>query len=204
MKSLTVLISGAPQGDNLKDLEIESGTTAGDVLRALNLRGFLLSRAESAQAFSEEECIWHHVNEGDKLRATPIAEVGAIHWLLKILGLVSVDRKASRARQRKPRVDGTASAITRVRTSLPKPSSGSRHVQRDRRPLWEMRGWRTDGSRLAGAYRTPRGSYCGEIELSNGRPEFYIRNPPAGLLKAPPQGLFSETGEESFLYTLWH
>lgn len=76
MKTAAIIISGLPAGDNLRELEIQAGTNAGDVLRALNLNGYLLSREGSAQAFAAEEDLYGAISDGDKLRATPVAEVG--------------------------------------------------------------------------------------------------------------------------------
>jgi hypothetical protein len=50
-------------------------------------------------------------------------------------------------------------------------------------PYWKFRRWTKKGGRLQGAYRTPRGSYLGEIRLSRGGlPKYYIFNPPRALL----------------------
>lgn len=78
MKTLAVIISGAPSGDNVREVELERGTTAGDVLRALGLRNYLLSRegSGSGQNFAETEEIYDAVSDGAKLRAVPTAEVG--------------------------------------------------------------------------------------------------------------------------------
>lgn len=78
MKSAAVVISGAPEGDNIRDVEIQPGTTAGDLLRALNLSGYLLSREGSGQHFAEPEDIYSAIESSGftKFRATPQAEVG--------------------------------------------------------------------------------------------------------------------------------
>lgn len=78
-KNVAVLISGAPDGDNLKDVELPPGSTAGDVLQAIGLAdGYLLSREGSSQPFAAEETIYDSVPEGGKLRATPLSVVGAL------------------------------------------------------------------------------------------------------------------------------
>lgn len=56
-------------------------------------------------------------------------------------------------------------------------------VLRDDSPLWNTRGWRQEGEKLLGAFRTRLGARVGEIRLTNdGPPEFYILSPPATLL----------------------
>lgn len=75
MKKATVLIAGAGE-DNLRDIEVPVGASAGDVLDALNLDGYILSRADSSQTFAKEEEIYEAIPAGGKLRAVPIAEVG--------------------------------------------------------------------------------------------------------------------------------
>src|SRR5262245_1181018 len=87
MKTLAVIISGAA-GNNLREIEIQPGSSAGDALRALGLTDYLLSKEGSAQAYAVEEDIYAAVNDGDKLRATPVAEVGGFwEWLIQGLGL---------------------------------------------------------------------------------------------------------------------
>jgi hypothetical protein len=76
MKTLAVIISGAPGSDNIREVELQPGTTAGDVLRALGLRDYLLSREGSGQHFAENEEIYEACPDGGKLRATATAEVG--------------------------------------------------------------------------------------------------------------------------------
>lgn len=77
MKQIAVIISGA-SGDNVKDVTLPPGATAGDVLQAIGLgEDFLLSREGSSQVFSREEDVYDAVPEGGKLRATPLAVVGA-------------------------------------------------------------------------------------------------------------------------------
>ena len=64
-------------------------------------------------------------------------------------------------------------------------------VDRDCRPLWQVRGWRKQGNKLVGAYRTPAGSFVGEIVLDHGTyPEFFILHPPSGVLKGSHRACF--------------
>lgn len=70
----------------------------------------------------------------------------------------------------------------------------------DRRPLWQLRGWQRQGNRLTGAFRTPRGSYLGEIILHHqGPPTYYITNPPQGLLKGNHAACFRARGSGKYL-----
>lgn len=194
MKNLTVLISGAPEGQNLRDIQIDPGTVSRDVLDSLHLEGYLLSREGSAQTLAAEENIYDTVSDGDKLRATPIAEVGlslwsALHRLFES-GRAQVRPIARPVRETvhplRQRIPGSRTRGA-ARTAL--------RVERDRRPLWQVRGWRREGHRLIGAYRTPRGSFLGEIDVVNkGRPHFFIKNPPAGLLKGGHSACFRKRG----------
>ena len=78
MKNITVILSGAPEGQNIRELQLEPGSTCGDVLRALGLSNYLLSREGSAQKFADEEELYGVVEDGMKLRATPLASVGVV------------------------------------------------------------------------------------------------------------------------------
>ncbi|MHB8860948.1 MAG: hypothetical protein ACYC6N_00990 [Pirellulaceae bacterium] len=201
MKNLTVLISGAPDGHNLRDVEIEPGTSAGDVMRALDLREYLLSREGSAQAFAAEEPIYDQIQSGEKLRATPIAEVGS--WILRFLrqslGLSSV-----KVRNRGVRSVVLPNVPSERPPALVAPprrisSRSALRVERDQRPLWQLRGWRRAGQQLIGAYRTPRGSFVGEIDTSrNGRPQFFITKPPQSLLNGAHAACFRPRGRGTY------
>lgn len=76
MKNCIVVISGAPPGDNVKEIELQPGSTAQDALRAMGLDSYVLSREGSGHAFAAEEDLFAQVEDGQKLRATPVAEVG--------------------------------------------------------------------------------------------------------------------------------
>jgi hypothetical protein len=78
MKRLAIIVSGAPPEQQLREVSVEPGVVAADVLRGLNLAGYLLSKEGSAQFFAAEEPIYDAVNDGDKLRATPSAQVGNV------------------------------------------------------------------------------------------------------------------------------
>jgi hypothetical protein len=74
MKDLAVVVAGT--GD-LKDVKIEPGTTAGDVLHQLNLTDYLLSKGPSEPFFAASESIYDKVKPGEKIFASTKAEVGA-------------------------------------------------------------------------------------------------------------------------------
>lgn len=73
MKKISVAVSGS---DEIKDLEIESGTTAADVLAALNLTNFELLPEKEGTPFGRTESIYGKVEDGDKLFAVPTGDVG--------------------------------------------------------------------------------------------------------------------------------
>ncbi len=77
MKTIALVVSGRPDGDDVQEIELHPGSTAGDVLRSVGLgTDYLLSLEGSANRFAIEEQIYDAVPDGSKLRATPIAEVG--------------------------------------------------------------------------------------------------------------------------------
>jgi hypothetical protein len=73
MKNLSVVVAGT--GD-IKDLEIQPGTTAGDVLHQLALPDYLLSRGPNEPFFAAAESIYDKVKGGEKIFASTKAEVG--------------------------------------------------------------------------------------------------------------------------------
>jgi hypothetical protein len=73
MKKLSVVIAGTGQ---IRDVEIQPGTTAGDILRQLNLPDYLLSKGPNDPFFANAESVYDKVNDGEKLFASTKAEVG--------------------------------------------------------------------------------------------------------------------------------
>jgi hypothetical protein len=73
MKKLSVVIAGTGK---IRDLEIQSGTTAGDVLHQLNLPDYLLSKGPNEPFFASAESIYDKVKDGEKIFASTKAEVG--------------------------------------------------------------------------------------------------------------------------------
>jgi hypothetical protein len=73
MKKLSIVVAGTGQ---IRDVEIESGTTAGDVLHQLNLQDYLLSKGPNDPFFAAAESIYDKVENGEKIFASTKAEVG--------------------------------------------------------------------------------------------------------------------------------
>jgi hypothetical protein len=73
MKNLSVVVAGSGQ---IKDVKIEPGTTAGDVLHELNLPDYLLSKGPNEPFFAAAESVYDKVADGEKIFASTKAEVG--------------------------------------------------------------------------------------------------------------------------------
>ena len=73
MKRLSVVIAGTGQ---IRDLEIQPGTSAGDVLNKLGLHDYLLSKGPNDPFFANAESVFDKVNDGEKIYASTKAEVG--------------------------------------------------------------------------------------------------------------------------------
>ncbi len=75
MKKLSVVVAGTGQ---IRDVEIQAGTSAGDVLRQLNLNDYLLSKGPNEPFLAAAETIYDKVKDGEKVFASTKAEVGTI------------------------------------------------------------------------------------------------------------------------------
>jgi hypothetical protein len=73
MKTLTVVVAGTGQ---FHDVEIQPGTTAGDILHQLNLPEYLLSSGPNQPFFAAAETVYDKVKNGEKVFASTKAEVG--------------------------------------------------------------------------------------------------------------------------------
>ena len=73
MKKLSVGVAGTGQ---IHDVEIQPGTTAGDVLNQLNLQEYLISKGPNDPFFAATESIYDKVKGGEKIFASTKAEVG--------------------------------------------------------------------------------------------------------------------------------
>ena len=74
MKKLSVVVAGTGQ---IRDVEIQPGTTAGDVLHQLNLPDYLLSKGPNEPFFAAAESVYDKVNNGEKI-FTETASPGGI------------------------------------------------------------------------------------------------------------------------------
>ena len=75
MKKLSVVVAGTGQ---IRDVEIQSGTTAADVLNQLGIRDYLLSKGPNDPFFAAAESIYDKVNDGEKIFASTKADVGVL------------------------------------------------------------------------------------------------------------------------------
>lgn len=73
MKKLSVVIAGTGQ---IRDVEIQPGTSAGDVLNQLSIPDYLLSKGPNDPFFANRESIFDKVEDGSKIFASTKAEVG--------------------------------------------------------------------------------------------------------------------------------
>ncbi len=75
MKSIVVIKAGT--GEN-SDLSIDAGTTSSDILKELNLTGFILSKDDGKYVFGDTENVYAGVDDGEKLHVSSKADVGII------------------------------------------------------------------------------------------------------------------------------
>jgi hypothetical protein len=73
MKKLSVVVAGTGQ---IRDVEIQPGTTAGDILHQLTLPDYLLSKGPNEPFFAAAESVYDKVKDGEKIFASTKAEVG--------------------------------------------------------------------------------------------------------------------------------
>ena len=74
MKKLAVVVAGTGQ---IRDVEIQPGTTTGDILHQLNLSDYLLSKGPNEPFFAAES-VYDKVKDGEKIFASAKAEVGVM------------------------------------------------------------------------------------------------------------------------------
>jgi len=75
MKQIVVITAGT---GNHTDLTIEAGTTASDILKQLNLSGYVLSKDNGQHVFGESENVYANVDDGEKLHIATKTDVGII------------------------------------------------------------------------------------------------------------------------------
>lgn len=77
MKRLSVVVAGTGQ---IRDIQIEPGTSVSDVLKQLNLLEYLLSKGPNEPFFANADTLYDKVNDGEKVFASTKAEVGELVW----------------------------------------------------------------------------------------------------------------------------
>ena len=77
MKRLSVVVAGTGQ---IKDIQIEPGTTVRDVLQQLTLHDYLLSKGPTEPFLANADSVYDKVNDGEKVFASTKAEVGVSAW----------------------------------------------------------------------------------------------------------------------------
>jgi hypothetical protein len=73
MKKLCVVVAGT---GTIHDVNIQPGTTAGDILHQLNLADYLLNKGPNEPFFAAAESVYDKVKDGEKIFASTKAEVG--------------------------------------------------------------------------------------------------------------------------------
>jgi hypothetical protein len=73
MKRVSIVVAGTGQ---IRDIQIQPGTTVADVLQQLNLGDYLLSRGPNEPFFANADSLFDKVNDGEKIFASTKAEVG--------------------------------------------------------------------------------------------------------------------------------
>jgi len=75
MKRISIAVAGSGR---IQDVDIEPGTTVGDVLTDLGLSDYLLSKGPREPFFAKTDCLYDKVASGEKLFASTKAEVGSL------------------------------------------------------------------------------------------------------------------------------
>jgi hypothetical protein len=73
MKRASVVVAGTGQ---IRDIQIEPGTSVGDVLQQLGLREYLLSKGPNEPFLANADTLYDKVNDGEKVFASTKATVG--------------------------------------------------------------------------------------------------------------------------------
>lgn len=181
MKKVCVSIVGSGQ---LHEITIQPGTTAGDVLRGLNLADYLLSRSPSADFFAENESIFEKVSDGQKIFASTKATVGST--FLKLIR-ESVEQYLSSFHSKL-----TTAPVVRIGSRI----SHSTPIRRQLLPYWQEAGWSHVGNVYRGNYQTRYGAYQGLIEeKSPHNIGFYILEPPKEVLNSSHAPCFQPRGD---------
>lgn len=73
VKHIVVIVAGTGKA---RDLDIEAGTTARDILTDLGLQDYVLSRDSGQDVFGENENVYTAIQDGEKLYASTRTDVG--------------------------------------------------------------------------------------------------------------------------------
>jgi hypothetical protein len=68
-------VGGDPNAKQVKQVDIEPGTTARDILKSMNLDGYVMSSRRHA-SFHEDDNIYPMVESGEDLNASPRVDAG--------------------------------------------------------------------------------------------------------------------------------
>jgi hypothetical protein len=197
MKKICVSIVGSGQ---LHEINIEAGTTAGDILRGLNLQDYLLSQTPSADFFANAESMYEKVAEGQKLFASTKATVGGELFDFLVDSFVQ-HFTGKPALQRV-----TISPVQPVSIS-PGSSRISHHnpIRRQPLPYWQEHGWSRKANVYQGNYQTHYGAYQGWIEeRSPYQRTFYILDPPQAVLSSSHGACFQPRRDHWFNIHMSH
>jgi len=78
-KDLTIVVAATSER---KDITIEPGTTAQDILKKCGLEGYVLSKdGDSSTFFADKQNVYPEVEDGQKLWATTKPDVGELGGL---------------------------------------------------------------------------------------------------------------------------
>lgn len=75
MKRVSVVVAGTGQ---IRDIQIDSGTSVGDVLTQLQLGEYLLSKGPNEPFFANADTLYDKVSDGEKVFASTKAAVGLV------------------------------------------------------------------------------------------------------------------------------
>ena len=73
MKRVAVVVAGSGQ---IRDIQMQPGTSVSDVLQQLGLQGYLLSKGPNEPFLANADSLYDKVNDGEKIFASTKAEVG--------------------------------------------------------------------------------------------------------------------------------
>jgi hypothetical protein len=146
MKKICVSVVGSGQ---LHEVNIEPGTTAGDILRGLKLSDYLLSRSPSADFFANAESVYDKIPEGQKLFASTKATVGGEIFDLLVNSFAQHFGSGPAAR-------AVTISSGSARITHPTP------IRRLPLPYWQEAGWSKNGNVYQGNYQTRYGAYQGD------------------------------------------